>query len=83
MQLSVDLIFRELALDYIVAGIYGHNRASIKLFTKVGFFRAPELDEVEESVFGEGKITQLGFRIGKPDHMNALIEQARSQLQGK
>ena len=69
VQLSVDFIFRELDLNYIVAGIYEHNQASINLFTKVGFFRSPELDEIEDSVFGDGKITQLGFRINKPDHL--------------
>lgn len=65
VQLSVDFIFGEFDLDYIVAGIYEHNQPSINLFTKVGFLRAPELDEIEDNVFGDGKITQLGFRINK------------------
>ena len=67
VQLSVDFIFREFDLDYIVAGIYEHNQPSINLFTKAGFFRVPELDEVEDNDFGDGKITQLGFRINKPN----------------
>ncbi|MDE3000648.1 MAG: GNAT family N-acetyltransferase [Gemmatimonadota bacterium] len=67
VQLSVDFIFGEFDLDYIVAGIYEHNQPSINLFTKVGFFRALELDEVEEDAFGAGKITQLGFRIDRPN----------------
>ena len=66
VQLSVDFIFREFDLEYIVAGIYEHNQPSINLFTKAGFFRVPELDEVEDNDFGDGKITQLGFRINKP-----------------
>ena len=65
VQLSVDFIFREFDLEYIVAGIYEHNQPSINLFTKAGFFRVPELDEVEDNDFGDGKITQLGFRINK------------------
>ncbi len=68
VRLSVDYIFRELGLNYIVAGIYEHNQPSINLFTKVGFTRVPQLDKVEESVFGEGKITQLAFRIDNPSH---------------
>ena len=66
VQISVDFIFGEFDLEYIVAGIYEHNQPSINLFTKVGFLRAPKLDEVEDNVFGEGKITQLGFQINKP-----------------
>ena len=66
VQLSVDFIFREFDLEYIVAGIYEHNQPSINLFTKVGFFRVPELDEIEDNDFGGGKITQLGFQINKP-----------------
>ena len=69
VRLSVDYIFCKFDLDYIVAAIYEHNQASINLFTKVGFVRAPQLDEVEESVFGDGEITQLGFRIDKPNHI--------------
>ena len=65
MQLSVDFIFGEFDLEYIVAGIYEHNQPSINLFIKVGFLRAPELDEIEDNDFGDGKITQLGFRINK------------------
>ena len=66
VQLSVDFIFGEFELEYIVAGISEHNQPSINLFTKVGFFRASELDGIEDTVFGVGKITQLGFRINKP-----------------
>jgi RimJ/RimL family protein N-acetyltransferase len=67
VQLSVDFIFGEFELEYIVAGISEHNQPSINLFTKVGFFRASELDGIEDTVFGDGKITQLGFRINKPN----------------
>ena len=66
VQLAADYIFNKLGLDYIVAGIYAHNQASIKVFNKVGFVAAPSLDEVEESAFGEGPLTQLGFRLDKP-----------------
>ena len=65
VRLAVDYIFRELKLDYIIAGIYEFNRPSVNLFTKVGFAREPELDEAEESVFGEGQIVQLGFRLNR------------------
>ena len=79
VQLSVDFSFAELDIDYIVAGIYEYNQASIDLFTKIGFFRAPELDRVEESVFGEGKITHLGFRINRP---NPDLEARKRSLGG-
>ncbi len=65
VRLAVDYIFRELNLDYIIAGIYEFNRSSVNLFTKVGFAREPKPDEAEESVFGEGQIVQLGFRLNR------------------
>lgn len=52
-----------LGLTYLVAGIYGHNRASARVFEKAGYRRVPELDGEEESVFGEGGIVQLGYRL--------------------
>lgn len=67
VQLSVNFIFREFDLDYIVTGVYEHNQPSINLLTKAGFIRAPELDKFEDDVFGDGKITQLGFRINRPN----------------
>ena len=79
VQLSVDFSFAELDIDYIVAGIFEHNRASINLFTKIGFFRAPELDKVEESVFGDGNITHLGFRINRP---GPVLEARKRSLGG-
>lgn len=53
----------DLGLTYLVAGIYGHNKASARVFEKAGYKRAPELDGEEESVFGEGSIVQLGYRL--------------------
>jgi RimJ/RimL family protein N-acetyltransferase len=66
VSLAVEYIFENLGLSYIVAGIYQHNRASVSLFTKLGFRRCPELDEIEDDAFGDGKILQLGFRLDRP-----------------
>lgn len=65
VQISVKYIFGAFDLEQIIAGIYEHNQPSINLFMNAGFRRAPELDEVENSAFGDGKITQLGFRINR------------------
>ncbi len=65
VSLAVEYIFEHFDLEYIVAGIYEHNSASMKLFRKVGFRRTPELDEEEDDVFDSGTITQFGFRIDR------------------
>ena len=65
VSLATRYIFNTTDLTYIVAGIYGFNLASKRIFEKAGFQRAPELDEAEESVFGEGDIVQLGYRLSK------------------
>ncbi len=39
--------------DFRVAGIYGHKKASARVFEKAGYKRVPELDGEEESVFGK------------------------------
>ena len=66
VSLAVEYIFNNFDLDYIVAGIYEHNHPSMRLFEKVGFKRAPELDQEENSVFGGEKTTQLCYRIDGP-----------------
>ena len=66
VSLAVECIFGTTDLTYIVAGIYGFNSASKRIFEKAGFLRASELDETEKSVFGEGEIAQLGYRLNRP-----------------
>ena len=81
VQLAVSFIFGTFDLEYIIAGIYEHNQPSIDLFTNVGFKRAQELDVVENSAFGDGKITQLGFRMNKtPSTMNIPHAQVEALL---
>ena len=63
--LAVKYLFENVGLDYVVVGIYEHNAASWRLFENVGFQRAPEYDEVEKNVFGQGEIVQVGFVLEK------------------
>jgi RimJ/RimL family protein N-acetyltransferase len=65
VSLATQYIFDTTDLTYIVAGIYGFNSAGKRIFERAGFKRAPELDEAEESAFGEGDIVQLGYRLSR------------------
>ncbi len=66
VRLAVDHLFHTFDLDYIVAGIFRHNTASMRVFEAAGFRRAPELDDVQDDAFGDGKTTELGYRINRP-----------------
>lgn len=66
VSLATQYIFDTTDLTYIVAGIFGFNSASKRIFEKAGFQRALELDETEKSVFGEGDIIQIGYRLSRP-----------------
>ncbi|NUM45996.1 MAG: GNAT family N-acetyltransferase [Anaerolineales bacterium] len=64
VKLAVTYLFEHSDLDYIVIGIYEHNVISRRLFEKLGFQRAPQLDETEPDAFGEGEIVQIGCANG-------------------
>ena len=63
VSLAVRYIFASTDLQYLIAGIFSFNLASRKIFEKLGFRRATELDETQESIVGEGEVTELGYRL--------------------
>ena len=67
VSLAVKYLFDTTNLQYLIAGIFSFNTPSRKIFEKLGFKRAPELDEAQESIFGEGEVIELGYRLDRPD----------------
>ena len=61
--LAVQFLFQQLDIPYLLTGVYEYNLPSIRLMDRLQFKRFPQKDLVEDSVFGEGQVQQLAFRL--------------------
>lgn len=66
-RLAAAYVFGSLGLDFIVAGAYEHNEASVRMLTKAGFSRDHNRDVFEDNQFGDGQVRQLAFRLEKSE----------------
>ena len=66
-DLAVKYVFENYNLDFIVAGAYEHNIASIKMLKKLGFRHDDSKDSIENNEFGDGRVRQLAFRLDKDE----------------
>ncbi len=57
LELSVDFIFSKLKFHKLVAGVNNRNKASMKLFEKVGFIKLKSLEEKQKYEIGETSTT--------------------------
>lgn len=64
-RLIIDYGFATMGLSYIEAGTNDFNATCQAMLGKLGFARDPEQDESADSVWGEGKVTELGYRLDR------------------
>ena len=62
-KLSLEYIFENYPYLEISAGCYEDNTYSLKMLRRIGFYRYPGGDIVEENCFTGNNIKQLEFRI--------------------
>lgn len=64
-QLAIEYIFKHFNLDFIVAGAYEHNTASIRMLENVGFKHDYAKDSMIKNAFSNDQIRHLAFRLNR------------------
>ena len=68
-KLAIHYLFENTDIEYIIAGVYNFNIASIRVLEGAGMKRINQKTREEKSAFGEGSIKHFHYRIDKDDFL--------------
>ena len=68
-KLAIHYLFENTDIEYIIAGVYNFNIASIRVLEGAGMKRINQKTREEKSAFSEESIKHFHYRIDKDDFL--------------